>query len=512
MRRHTAVLALLVLACSGAPPKPTPEAPPAPPKETAAPATATPPTARAAAEATATADRSRIPVPGPAPALKVPPQVHFQLTNGLKVRVVEYHKLPIVALHLVVDAGGVYDPPDRPGLAGFTAAMMTEGTKTRDATKISDDLGFIGASLGAGAGFDSASLSGSVLTRHLDELLALFADVLMNPTFPQGDFARVQDQRLVSLIQQRDVPGAVASKAFAQLYWGDHPYGHWLLGTEQSVKTTTREDLARFHAARWRPNVSELVVVGDVTAKALQERLEKALGAWRGWAPPAGSPKVAKPSTLRTLLIEKRGAPQAYVLMGMPGFQRSSPDYVAAEVAFQVLGGGTSSRLFRELREKEGYTYGVYARAEARRLGGASFVVGSIKADVTGPAMKALLAQIVGLRDDPVPAEELAVARNSLLLSLPADFALAAGIAGKVAEEVIYGLPDDYWDGYATQVVKVSAEDVQRVAQKYLDPSKLTTVMVCEPDVVKPQLKGLPLGEIEVRPAAPGGAPPAAMR
>jgi len=178
---------------------------------------------------------------------------------------------------------------------------------------------------------------------------------------------------------------------------------------------------------------------------------------------------------------------------------------VPAEVAAEVLGGGTASRLFRELREKEGYTYGIYARAEARKLGGTSFIVGSVKADVTGAATRALLRQLDGLRTAPVPEGELEVARNALLLSLPSDFAIAAGIAGKVAEEVVNGLPDDYWDDYAAQVAKVSPADVQRVAQQYFDPRQLTTVMVCDPAVVKPQLQGLPLGPIEVRtaPSAP---------
>jgi zinc protease len=457
-----------------------------------------------------TVDRSQVPALGPAPALKLPRQEHFQLANGLKVRLVERHELPIVALYLVVDAGAVHDPKDRPGLASFTAAMMTEGTKRRSATRISDDLGFIGASLDAGASFDFASLSGAVLSSHLDGLLEILADVLANPTFPSRDFRRVQDERLVSLLQQRAIPGAAAARAFAGLFWGDHhPYGHWLPGTEASVKATRREDLVRFHASRWRPNVSELVVVGDVSAGDLRAKLEGALAGWKGKAAPSPAAAAgAKPSRLRTLILAKRGAPQAYVLMGMPGLPRSSPDYAAAEVAFEILGGGTASRIFRDLREKHGYTYGMYSRVEARRLGGASLVVGSLKAGVTGVALKALLQHIADLHEKPVSEAELDVARNSLLLSLPADFATASGIAGKLGEEVVYGLPDDYWDGFAARVAQVSAEDVRRVAGRYLDTSKLTTVLLCDAAAVRPQLEGLPLGTIEVRRAAPAPAVP----
>lgn len=495
MRRLALSCLAAALACAGAPPRPA-----------APPASAQPGPIPVAKEEVAPADRARVPQPGPAPALKVPPQRHFQLASGLKVRLVEYHRLPIVALHLVVDAGAVHDPKEHPGLASFTASMMTEGTKRRSATQISDDLGFVGASLSAGAGFDSASLSGSALVAHLDELLELFADVLEHPSFPAPDFARVQDQRLVGLLQQRDQPGAVASKAFAQLFWGEHPYGHWIMGTEKSVKALTRHDLVRYHAARWRPNVSELVVVGDVTEPELRAKLETALAGWTGAAAAVPPVKPAPAPTLRTVLVKKRGAaPQSFVMMGMPGFPRASPDYVASEVAAQVLGGGTASRLFRDLREKEGYTYGIYARDEARKLGGTSFIVGSVKADVTGAATRALLRQLDGLRGAPVPEPELEVARNALLLSLPSDFAVAAGIASKVAEEVVYGLPDDYWDGYAAQVAKVGPADVQRASERYFDPARLTTVMVCDPAAVKPQLDGLPLGPIEVRaaPSAP---------
>ncbi len=490
MRAPAVLVAFALVACRSAPaPKPAAHVP-----------------ATAASTAVAAPDRWQVPVPGPPPALQVPAQRHFQLANGLKVRLVEYHRLPIVALYLVVDAGAWHDPEGKPGLASFTAAMMTEGTRRRSATQISDDLGFIGASLGAGAGFDSASLSGAALSAKLDALLDIFSDVLVEPAFPPADFRRVQDERLVSLVQQRDQPGAVAAKAFAALYWGDHPYGHWLMGTERSVKAITRADLVAFHRERWRPGNSELVVVGDVTQAELEPRLERALAEWKGAATPGRLPPAAQPPKLRTVLIRKRGpAPQAFVMMGMPGLARSSPDYVSARVAFEVLGGGSSSRLFRDLREKHGYTYGIYSRVDARKLGGTGFIVGSVRSDVTGAATRALLEEVRGMRDQPVPEPELKVARDALQLSLPAQFAQAAGIAGKLADEVVYGLPDDYWDRYAEQLSRVTAEEVQRASRKYLDLGGLTTVMVCDPAVVKPQLAGLPLGEIEVRPA-PGVA------
>jgi predicted Zn-dependent peptidase len=446
-------------------------------------------------------DRTRLPDRGPPPELRLPAQRHFALSNGLRVRLVEYARLPIVALHLVVDAGGLHDPEDRPGLASLTADMMNEGTRTRTATRISDEVGFIGASLNATAAFDSATLVGASLSRHLARLVELFADVAMNPSFPEADFRRVQDERLVALLQQRDQPHAVAAKAFAEVFWGRHPYGHWLSGTEASVRAMTARELAAFHARRWNPGAAELVVVGDVREGELRALLEATLGRW-GQGPPAAAPEPTPPrGAARTVMIEKAGAPQAQIQLGMPGIPRSSPDHVAAEVLFQVMGGGTSSRLFRNLREAKGYTYGIGARADARRLAGGSVLGGSVKSDRTGEAIRDLLEELRRLREEPVSAEELEDARNAIVLGMPAGFATAGGIAGRLAELVVHGLPDDHWNRYVDQVRAVTAADLRRVAGRILDPSRMTLVLVGDAGVVRPQLEGLPVGPVELRPA-----------
>jgi zinc protease len=443
-----------------------------------------------------------IPVPplGAPVELQLPAQQKFTLPNGLAVRLVESHRLPIVALHLVLFEGGAArDPSDLPGLASFTAAMVTEGTRTRSAIQLSDELGFLGASLGAGATMDGASVSGFALSRHLPKLLELLADVVTSPAFPPSDFARVQDQRKVSLLQQRDQPGALASRTFGKLFWGDHPYGHWAGGTEASVARTTREDLARFHAEHWRPGAAELVVVGDVDAASLRAELTTAFAGWKGSAPVRPAAAELPVAKRRAVLVEKGGAPQTFLILGMPGMARSDPDFIAAQVLFQVLGGGSASRLFRDLREDKGYTYGLSARESAQKMGGVSYLGGSVRADATAQAIRDLLAQVNALRDVPVPEAELADSKDGIVRSLPADFSSVAGIAGRVAEQAVHALPDDWWARYPAAVRAVSAADVQRVARRFLDPGKLSTVMVGDPAVVKPQLDGLPIGEVEVR-------------
>jgi zinc protease len=501
--RRAASLAALVLALACAAPRPPP--PPAEPQKASAPA--------AAPSAAQGPDRTQPPPLGPPPELVLPAQKHFALANGLKVRLVERHRLPIVALHLVVDAGGMHDPAALPGVASFTGAMLTEGgTRTRSATQISDEVGFLGGTITSGAGQDSASVSGSSLSRHLPKLLEIFADLTMNPVFPERDFRRVQDQRKVTLLQQRDQPQTVATKAFTGVFWGTgSPYAHYVLGTEESVARTGPKDLARHHARFWRPENAELVVVGDVTEETLRPILDRTLGSWKkGTASPRlKGTEVAAPH--RTLLLEKAGAPQSALLLGMPGLERASAEYVPATVLFQILGGGTSSRLFRNLREEKGYTYGLGAGADARRLAGVSVVRGNVKAEVTGPALKEILKELERMRKEPVPEAELADAKAALVRSLPADFATLGGVAGRVAELVMYGLPDDYWNGYAEAVEKVTADDVRRVAERVLDPARVTLVIVGAPDVVAPQLEGIAIGKVEVRPAAatPGKGTPA---
>jgi len=432
--------------------------------------------------------------------LQLPAQQRFTLPGGLAVRLVESHRLPIVAVHLVMlEGGAARDPADLPGVASFTASMVTEGTRTRSAIQLSDELGFLGASLGAGASMDAAYVSGHALSRHLPKLLELLADVTANPAFPPSDFARVQDQRKVSLLQQRDQPGAIASKTFGKLFWGNHPYGHWAGGTEDSVARTTREDLARFHADHWRPGAAELVVVGDVDATSLRAELAKAFAGWKGSDPARPAAAELPVARRRAVLVEKGGASQTFLILGMPGMARGDPDFIAAQVLFQVLGGGSASRLFRDLREDKGYTYGLSARESAQKLAGVSYLGGSVRADATGQAIRDLLAQVNGLRDVPVPEAELADSKDGIVRSLPGDFATVAGIAGRVAEQVVHALPDDWWVRYPARVRAVSAADVQRVARGFLDPEKLSTVMVGDPAVVKPQLDGLPIGEVEVR-------------
>ncbi len=262
---------------------------------------------------------------------------------------------------------------------------------------------------------------------------------------------------------------------------------------------TTRDDLVRFHADHWRPGAAELVVVGDVDAATLRPVLEKAFAGWKGTAPARPAAVEAPEGKRRAVLVEKKGASQTFLILGMPGIARSDPDYVTAQVLFEVLGGGSSSRLFRDLREKKGYTYGLAARESAQRMGGVSYMGGGVRADATGQAILDLLAQVKALHDVPVPAAELADAQDGLVRALPGDFATAAGTAGRLAEQVVYGLPDDWWGRLPERLRSVTPSEVQGVADRVLDTGRLTTVLVGDPEVVKAQVAGLPLGDLEVR-------------
>jgi predicted Zn-dependent peptidase len=284
------------------------------------------------------------------------------------------------------------------------------------------------------------------------------------------------------------------------------------MGTEASVASTTREDLARFHAGRWRPGAAELVVVGDVEEAPLRAMLEKALAGWSGREPPAPLPAEVPDAVRRAVLIEKANAPQTFLMLGMPGMARKDPDYVATQVLFRILGGGQTSRLYRNLREDKGYTYGMWARESAQKLGGVSYLGGSVRADATGQAVRDLLGEVEALRTRAVPEDELSDARNAIALALPAEFSGVAGIAGKLAEAVVHGLPDDWWARYPAAIQAVGAADVQRVARRWLDTGTMLTVMVGDAGAVRPQLGGLPIGTLEERPSPGAPAPSGAAR
>ena len=424
--------------------------------------------------------RQQAPGAGAEPTFTPPHWKRFKLKNGLDVFLVEFHDLPLVDFNLMVKTGGAANPADRAGLADMTARMLDEGTKTRGAIQIADQIASLGATLATGGTWDASSIGLSTLSRNLDPALEIFADVVQHPAFDDKEFTRVRDNLLTAITRRKDSPPTVANLAFARLLYGTkHPYGWPMTGVDASVRKLAPADLRGFYEARWRPNNAVLIVTGDVTEASLRPRLEQLFKGWHGHAAAARklpAPVGAAPKT-KIFLIDKADAPQSSIRVGLVGIERTNPDYFPATIMNMILGGGFY-RLDLNLREGKGWTYGARSNFETRKTAGPFSAGGEFVALHTADSVAEILKEVNAMRDVEVTDAELGRAKNNIVKSFPARFATRGSTAAQLAELAVYGLPDSYLRDYTAKLEAVTKEDVHRVARKYLDPAKLTVVVV----------------------------------
>lgn len=491
MKRVALATALMLVACG------------TPVVTTSAPVVTTP-------QADAAVDLTKPPTLGPPPSLSVPPIATRQLPNGLRLVVVEQHELPLVDVFLQVRTGGESDPTGRAGTASLTSAMLLEGTSARSALQIADQQAFLGVAIGAGSGWEQSTLALHAPTAQLDSALALFADIALHPAIPATDFERVRKTRLTALQQQRDRGPAIADRAYAAvLYGSDTPYGRPLAGTETSVASLTRDDLMKFYSAFYRPNNATLLVVGDVSPDDVERRAKALFGGWtRADVPVVASAAPAPVSATTIVLIDKPGAAQSSFRLGGIGAPRSTRDYFALQVLNTLLGGSFSSRLNQNLREAHGYTYGARSEFALRRNAGPFTASAEVVSAKTDSALVEFLKELRAIRDT-VPAAELERAKSYLQLGLPRDFETTRGIAGQILPLIAYEIPLDFYGTAVQRLGAVTQADVQRVARQYIDPSRLTLVIVGDRKMIEPKLRALNPGEIVIREVRDVlGAPP----
>jgi len=437
--------------------------------------------------------KAALPMPGPNPSIALPAIEKTKLSNGLNVWIVKQNELPIVSMNLVLNTGGTLDPADKSGVSSFTANMLNQGTKTRSANDIANQLQSIGASVGAQAGWDSTNVSMQSLTKDLDQALGIYADVVVNPTFPNAEFESNRRRLLGQLFQRKSNPTAVSDVVYNKVLYGDQPYGRQLSGDEKTVKAVTRDDLANFYAKNYGPSGNTLIVVGDVETKTLMPKLEKAFEAWKS----GGSAAMAKPDSNMmgkpgVYLVDKPGAAQSSVSIGQVGVDRANPDYYAVQVMNAILGGGGGARLFMNLREDKGYTYGAYSRFTYRRGAGPFAASAEVQTGSTKESIVEFMKELNGIRGSiPVSNDELETNKQSLIRRFPSGFETVGQISGQLANLVVYGLSDAYFNEYIPNVNAVTVQDVNRVANKYLDPTKMAIVIVGDRKVIEPGLKEL---------------------
>lgn len=437
---------------------------------------------------------ANLPKAGPDPTLALPTIEKHKLSNGLNVWMVRHSELPIISMNMVVNSGSTADPQNRAGLASMTASLMDDGTKTRSAVEVANQLQSIGAFLGTNSGWDSANVTMQTLTKNIDKALDIYSDVIINPSFPADEIETLRRRTLVSLMQRKDNPNAIANVVYNTLIYGkDHPYGKSTGGDEASVKAIVKDEIEKYHSANYRPNNSTLIVVGDTDAKTLLPKLEKAFAGWKaGETAQMQIPTDAKFDKPGIYIVDKPGAAQSIVTIGQVGVARSSPDFFPLSVMNSILGGQFSARLNMNLREDKGYTYGARSGYSFRRGAGPFDASAQVQTAVTKESVMEFMKELNGIRGGiPVTPVELDYSKQSLIRRYPGGFETAGQISGALSNLVVYDLPDSYFNSYIRNIQAVTGEDISRVANKYLTPDKMAILIVGDRKAIEPGLKEL---------------------
>jgi len=445
-------------------------------------------------------DRSRLPEPGPEPAFTFPDVRRSTLANGVRAWTIEHHAVPVVTFVALLPFGSAADPEERPGLAAVTADLLDEGAGSLNALELHDALGRIGAQFDTEIGADATVLSVTTIQRFAERGASLVADMLIRPRLEQRDFDRVRELRLNRLLQLRDVPSALADKAFAELLYRAHPYGHLAIGTEGSLRGLTLREVAAFHARAFAPSRLTVIAAGDASHAELAEIIDRAFGGWRRdgaetpLPDPAAIPLAASPP--RLALLHRPGAPQSELRIGHVAAARDTPDYHALVALNMVLGGQFVSRINMNLREDKGYTYGARTSFEFRRGPGPFVLHASVQSDATAESIREVISEFRAIRGErPVTRAELDLGRAAVTRGYPRNFETAEQVSRAAAQIALHNLAEDYFTTYVPRVLALDETDLTRAAGAHIDPSRLLTVVVGDREKIGPALQKLELGD-----------------
>lgn len=441
------------------------------------------------AQATATAPQAPAPTPNAKPRQAPPPpqpakDVQFPsfeqktLPNGLRVVVVEHHETPAVTVQVLLEAGQAFEPPAKAGLAGATANLLREGTATRSAQQIAGAIDSIGGNLNVYAGRDSAYATIQVTSDQLDLGLDLLTDVVLRPSFPTEELERWRRQTLNGLQIQQEDASYLADATFQRAVFGDHPYASPFEGTPDSIRALGRDDLVAFHREYYVPNETIVAVVGDVKPADAFARIERAFGAWKkGNSHEVPKVEAVRRDKHRIVVVDVPDAVQTEIRVGQIGLAFRDPDSFVAEVYNSVLGGGSTARLYQEIRQKRGLSYGVRSGFTRFLEPGHFQATTFTKTESTVEALQVLLDTIQSLEKAPVPANELEARKTYLSGVFPLEIETPQGIAGKVVEALKYGYGREYIESYGKRIDAVTAEQVQSFAQRRIHPESTLIVV-----------------------------------
>ena len=441
---------------------------------------------------------NRAPVSKEILRVKLPRPREIKLENGLDVLVLERHKLPTVAFMLWIKTGALNDPRNLPGLAKSTADMLREGTTHRTSAQLAADIDDIGASLGASADFGRSvsTVTASGLVENTDRILELMSDVVLNPTFPDAELAKYKKRELAGLQQMRSEPDFLARERFYRVLYRDFP-AYEVSATPESVSRMTREDLERFHDQYYAPNNALLGVVGDVQFDAVIPLVKKYLGVWKSRPiPDPNLGNVPAPAPAKVILVDRPDSVQTNIMAGDFALRRNDRDYIPLTVTNHILGGGPAARLFLDLREERGYTYGAYSYFQSDVYPGPWIASTQVRTAVTDGSMKALIDEFKKIRDEEVPEKELDEARRAIVARFALSLEQPATLLNAWLTVDYYKLPQDYWDQYPQDVAKITPDLVRQTAKKYIDLDHLQVVCVGNGKLIKDTLKKY--GPVEV--------------
>ena len=447
------------------------------------------------------ADRSKLPAAGTPPEARFPAIARATLPNGLKIVLAERHSIPQVNMTLLLDAGYAADQFAAPGTASLTLDMLDEGTTKRTALQISDTLSQLGAVLSTGSQLDVSSVSLSTLKDNLDPALDIFADVILNPSFPQADFQRQQRQRLARIQREKVQPVQMALRVFPQLLYGaNHAYGNPLTGsgTQESVTRMTRDDLVRFHRTWFKPNHATLVVVGDIALAEIQPRLARLFSRWQGGdVPQKNVSTVADQARPLVYILDRPGAEQSIIFAADLAPPKANPHEYAIEAMTSLLGGQFTSRVNMNLREAKHWSYGAFTLVWDARGQRPFIAYAPVQTDKTKESMIEVDRELRGiLGPRPVEADELAKAQANLTLTLPGNWETMDAVQSSLEQLVTYGLDDHYYETYAQRVRALTIPDATTAAQDAIRPDHLVWVIVGDRSKIEAGIRELNFGEV----------------
>lgn len=433
--------------------------------------------------------RKTAPEPLAPVAFDIPQPFETELENNLRIVIFEDSRLPIVSFRLAFQSGNINEPIDSNGLNSAMTSMLTEGTKSYTSRRLAEEIERLGAHISANSSQDNTIIAASALSLYTSDILRLMSEIVLYPTFPESELNLYKQNTIENLKFQRSQPGFLADEQMSRVVYGSHPYSI-TSPTQEDIEKLSRDKLAQFHAQKFVPNNAILIVVGDVKREDILEEISKTFGDWKQGSveetkfdvPPAREKVTAT-------IVDRSGSAQSNIVLANLAIERGHPDFFAVLVMNQILGSGGSSRLFMNLREEKGYTYGAYSSFDMRRQAGAFEATAEVRTAVTGDSLKEFFFELNRIRDEKVSEEELKDAKNFLTGVFPIRAETQEGLTNLIVSQKLYDLPADYLQTYREKIAEVTIEDVNRVAKNYITPEKIAIVIVGDAEEILPQVQ-----------------------